>query len=303
MTNFEKIKDFILSAESLLRSPESTINSSVYTEREEFIEKLETYKAAMADALQYVQNTINIARDIHLKESNIMRKLLKKETIDSGHLPLLDEVKNYEKTNKANRDTTEVNINTSQTINKNIQKIPITTIHVQNSHNQSPKVIQLTEKIKITDSLFLEAKCVPSFDKVQQDGCLYYLAKYNHFAIIIAGVMFHGNIGRIFGPKHNKEPEKIKDCRFGITCVRNGDCMYYHDPKKFPLSKDVRNHISLSWLYMQPSVRNNPYSRKFGDIDYLDTDLLSVNLSDLSKFDDQIMHDLLCSLVAHKIVK
>ena len=152
-------------------------------------------------------------------------------------------------------------------------------------------------KIKFTEALYLHAIKVPTFDYVKQNGELYYIEHANHFAIIIAGVLFHGNIGVIFTDE--KTPDKIKDCRYENGCNKKNNCCYYHDPLLFANSKDHRNFIANSWVYSSPGnmYKNRDKSRRFGSRNNLDMDIIGLQREEISRFSDQTMHDILCSLL------
>lgn len=152
-------------------------------------------------------------------------------------------------------------------------------------------------RVKFTEALSLPALKVPTFDYVKQDGELYYVECADHFAFKLAGQLLHGNIGVIY--TEEKNPEKIKDCKFATSCMKQDRCDYYHDPVNFPGSKDHRNFIASSWLYAPPNsqFKNRPRSRRFGSREHLDTDIVGLQPEEISRFHDQTMHDLLCSLL------
>ena len=151
--------------------------------------------------------------------------------------------------------------------------------------------------IKITESMTIPAITVQSFAQVRQDGELYYVDSADHFAFKLAGKLFHGNIGIIYTDEKN--PVKIKNCKFDNTCVKKDTCDYFHDPLKFSDSKDKRNFIASSWLYASPTsqFKNKLRSRRFGSREFLDTDLIDLQDEEVSRFYDQATHDILCSLL------
>lgn len=151
--------------------------------------------------------------------------------------------------------------------------------------------------IPITDGLSLPAIIVSDFGAVKSDGSLYWVSSCDHFALKIAGQLFHGNVGSIF-TDDKSSPEKIKDCRFAGSCSKNGMCDYYHDPVRFPGSRDRRNFFASSWLYAPPMARAARLrGRRFGSRDHLDNDIISVQDDEISRGRDQCMHDILCALV------
>ena len=154
---------------------------------------------------------------------------------------------------------------------------------------------KITKNIPITNKLSINAIVVESFNDVIQDGNLYYNNSSNHFAIKLNGHLFHGNIGNIYTDEKN--PEKIKDCRFASSCMKHDKCDYYHDPVKFPLSNDRRNYIASSFLYTSQNgfYKNKERSRRFGSFNNLDIDIDRIQDDEISRFNDQIMHDILCA--------
>jgi hypothetical protein len=150
-------------------------------------------------------------------------------------------------------------------------------------------------RIKFSDALSLSAVRVASFDLVKQDGDLYYIESAEQFAVRICGHLLHGNIGTIF--IEDRSPEKIKDCKYSADC--DSSCSYYHDPTRFPGSRDCRNYIANSWLYVPPGNHHKARtgSRRFGSRDRLDLDIVGLQAEEISRFHDQTMHDLLCSLL------
>lgn len=150
--------------------------------------------------------------------------------------------------------------------------------------------------IKFTEALSLPAIVVGSFDAVKQDGDLYYVEPADHFAFRIAGQLWHGNIGSIY--TDDKNPEKIKDCKFARSCLKQGSCDYYHDPLHFCGSRDHRNFIASSWLYSPPTqYKNKPRARKFGSRDHLDLDIVGLHADEITRMRDQAMHDMLCAML------
>lgn len=158
-----------------------------------------------------------------------------------------------------------------------------------------PRTTHVT-RVKFTEALSVPAIRVQSFDQVEP-GELYYVESARHFAFKLGGLLLHGNIGVIY--TEEKNPEKIKNCKFAAECIKKDKCDYYHDPAKFPGSHDRRNFIASSWLYAPPNsqFKNKLRSRRFGSLDYLDTDIVELQDEEVARFHDQAMHDLLCSIV------
>lgn len=144
--------------------------------------------------------------------------------------------------------------------------------------------------IKITPALAIPAMIVHTFDRVLPDGNLYYVDTHNHFAIKINDKLLHGNIGSIIND--DRVPTKIKPCKFRNGCNKGGRCDYYHDPMVFAGSKDVRNYTAHSWMYAK-----HRDCRRYGSLENLDTDIVSIDQAERDKYYDQTMHDLLCTLL------
>lgn len=145
--------------------------------------------------------------------------------------------------------------------------------------------------VSVTAGITLQAVTVDAFEDVRQNGELHYIKSADHFAIKIAGVLFHGNIGVVYGAE--KDPEKIRDCRFP-NCTKSR-CTYYHDPKTHPGSRDRRNFTAESFVV---SPRKNPRNRTFGSIKSLDEDIALVTSEETARHQSQVMHDILCALAA-----
>lgn len=146
--------------------------------------------------------------------------------------------------------------------------------------------------IQITHALGLWATVVDSFSDVQTPGELYYVEKNDHFAIILAGQMLHGNIGQLY--IDDKTPRHIKKCRFGFSCSRGDTCYYYHDPVEYPTSRECRNYIASGFIY---AGGQKTRARKFGSRPNLDMDIINVSDDDADLYADQLMHDILCVLL------
>jgi hypothetical protein len=156
-------------------------------------------------------------------------------------------------------------------------------------------------RIKFTEALSLPAIKVPSFEYVKSDGELYYVESADHFAFKLAGKLLHGNIGNIYTDEKN--PEKIKNCKFAASCMKRDHCDYYHDPLTFAGSKDYRNFIASSFVYSPPNseYKNRTRGRRFGSREHLDTDIVGLNEEEISRFCDQTVHDILCSLLLNNM--
>lgn len=147
--------------------------------------------------------------------------------------------------------------------------------------------VNQVEGIPISPGLVLPAIQVEEKNMIRADGSLYYIKPLNKFGFWLAGHIFVGNIGEIY--THEKSPQKIKVCSNGANCKNISKCTYYH-----PGTKDVRNYISGSWIY---SARNKN-GRTIGSRSSLKNDLENSGNPDIDLFEDQVTHDILCSLVS-----
>lgn len=160
-------------------------------------------------------------------------------------------------------------------------------------------------KIFVTQVYYLFAIKVPSWEALaenMEDGHLYYVEDSDHFAFSIGGMFYHGNIGTIYTDQ--KEPAKIKNCRYGSACSKDS-CDYYHNPITTKHCKDRRSYVASSFLY-SPTVagnmafKNKRRARRFGSIDNIDLDLPNLSEEEGQRFIDQTMHDMLCSMLLKK---
>ncbi|QYB17654.1 hypothetical protein PV-S19_0290 [Pacmanvirus S19] len=274
-----KVNQFLNSNRNLLDESNETINVKVFESREKFIYTVDTILNSLADITINIETVLARAKTIQSKEISVMNslfnKLNKKQISETEWKTVVTKPRN----SVATKPTQSVQ--TTQTT-QNVQMVKI----------DKPTY----SRIKFTEALSLPAIKVPTFDYVKQDGELYYVECAEHFAIMISGKLLHGNIGTIYTDERN--PEKIKDCKFATNCMKQDKCDYYHSPTKFHGSRDHRNYIASSWLYTPANSQyNRPRSRRFGSRDHLDTDIVGLQSEEIERFHDQAMHDLLCSLL------
>ncbi|SIP86035.1 Zinc finger, CCCH-type, partial [Pacmanvirus A23] len=280
-----KVNQFLSSNKNLLDESNETINVKAFESREKFIYTVDTILNSLADITINIETTLARAKNIQSKEISVMNslfnKLNKKQIAETEWKTVVTKPRN----NEIIKLTTNVN-------NVNSVHNPHVTNNVQMVKTDKPTY----SRVKFTEALSLPAIKVPTFDYVKQDGELYYVECAEHFAIMISGKLLHGNIGTIYTDERN--PEKIKDCKFATNCMKQDKCDYYHSPTKFHGSRDHRNYIASSWLYTPANSQyNRPRSRRFGSRDHLDTDIVGLQSEEIERFHDQAMHDLLCSLL------
>jgi hypothetical protein len=269
-----------------------SINVKAFGARESLIGQLSSFLTAVPDIISRVENILNKTNATHAKDLAAMDNLLNKRT----KAPPIEDKDNSWTVVTRKKETVKNQKNSkSYAAVTTLPKAPLPIV-VKPSPALPPAEI-VYSRIKFTEALSLQAIRVPTFDWVKQDGELYYVDSSDHFAFKLCGKILHGNIGVIY--TEEKNPEKIKDCKFASSCMKLDNCDYYHDPVKFPGSKDHRNFIASSWLYAPPNsqYKNRPRSRRFGSRDHLDTDIVGLQEEEISRFQDQTMHDLLCSLL------
>lgn len=234
----------------------TTIDPEVFKRRESTIAALSFVYTKMTSSAQRLAVLLCNLRSAHLADAEIMGELI---NAPSG----------WRSRRKRSCEPTQL------------------TVHDKDTHSATHSTIH------ITDALTIAAIPVSTFDQVQPTGELYYVTTANHFAVMIAGQLIHGNIGDVFVGGENLE--KIKDCHFASGCSRAASCNYYHNPMKYPGSRDVRNHIAGSWIYNPNGTRGR--CRRFGSRARLDVDIAATSADDIERLHDQVMHDLLCYLV------
>lgn len=149
------------------------------------------------------------------------------------------------------------------------------------------------DQVMITPGISVAALRVGSFTEVMQDGELYYVEPADHFAVNIMGHIIHGNIGTVY--IHERAPVRVKDCGARAACVGRR-CSYYHDPEKFPGSKDRRNFFANEF----PKGTGKAYTRGshiYGSLPDLHLELMQPRESDLTRVRNHIMHNFLYSLL------
>jgi hypothetical protein len=148
--------------------------------------------------------------------------------------------------------------------------------------------------VQIVQGVSLPAVRVPTFADVRGDGELYYVETANHFAFMLGGQLFHGNIGAIL--QENTEQHHTIDCRYGKNCVVP-NCNFYHDPI-ISGTKDVRNYHVGQFIYRPPTDRRG--MRTFGSVEHLAADLNGESSGNVSSNRDRAVHELLCAMVLSK---
>jgi hypothetical protein len=265
MDAFAKSIDRLIESSQALLHNDDNINAKTIEARDTLIAQLATLAAGISEVSVRVCTALEQARDSNARDVATMGSLLNKLNGDNGW--------------RTTRRTQQ------SRIGKTAQATP------------APIVTSAHVDIPFTDALSLPALRVGTFDEVKQDGEVYYVDGANHFAFRLGGRLFHGNIGTIYTDE--KSPEKIKDCKFGDACVKQECCKYFHNPRRSAGSRDIRNYVASSYVYTPPDsvYKNRLRSRRFGSRPYLDVDIAGLSEEEITRFHDQAMHDLLCSML------
>lgn len=176
------------------------------------------------------------------------------------------------------------------------------------------------QKIVLADQVSLDAVVIPEnlweprevFAAVSTPE-LYYVPRWNHFAVRVGAVVLHGNVGRIYPTDGRESLVKVKECRLRGECPslrpRGPPCTYYHDPAAAgaaagAAAADVRNYVADSWVYSPAASRYSVRygSRRLGSREALATDLQEISAGDARRFLDQVAHDVLCAIILAKYV-
>lgn len=165
-------------------------------------------------------------------------------------------------------------------------------------------------EIAVSTNMFLRCIEIPDIGALQRDGILYYIPRTHRFAIRLAGFVLQGNIGIVYVSESS--PQKIHDCDMQPSC-NPSVCRYYHNPCTCPGSTDIRNFAATSWLYHSThgsSASNSgngcggpKKTRKLSSRIGLDSDILTITGSDLSYYNEQLMHDILCGIIMNYYVR
>jgi len=152
---------------------------------------------------------------------------------------------------------------------------------------------------------------------------LYYIRRWDHFAVRVGGVVFRGNVAKIYSGRagsargaRGRAAVRVAECRDRERCPR-ASCNYYHDPAWAPRDPpevsaagwpkkppDVRNFLAESWVYAPAGSRGGARhaARRFGSREALEADLLRVTPSAARLHLSQTAHDILCGLILAKYV-
>ncbi len=165
--------------------------------------------------------------------------------------------------------------------------------------HQKPKIT-----VNISPTLTLDAFVIApnSLEFLPEQGKLFYIPEYDHFAIKICGHILHGNMGTIY-TTNDKTPKFIKPCRYNQGCNKE-NCDYYHDPVINSGSKDIKNYTANSFLFAHFGSNHGARRemRRFGSRDTAEIDIKCVTEENVALFEEQLMHDIISYLLLKKFV-
>jgi hypothetical protein len=150
------------------------------------------------------------------------------------------------------------------------------------------------QRINISPTIQIDAIVVDRFELVRQDGYIYYVSNWDHFAFRLNGYMFHGNVGNIYD--RSSEATRTSDCRYE-ECKYRPTCAYYHDPAKYEGSTERRNYVNSTLMYTPASSARGKHMH-FGSLTNLDADVKSIDVSTANILRDHSVHNLLCAMIA-----
>lgn len=158
--------------------------------------------------------------------------------------------------------------------------------------------------VPVSPNMSLRCTEVSDVNAIGKDGILYYIPRIRRFAIRLAGFVLQGNIGTVY--VSDPSPQKIHDCDIQPACNIT-TCRYYHNPLTCPGSTDIRNFAATSWLYHPgahiSSGTSSKKTRKLSSRPSLDEDILTITSNDLSYYNEQLMHDILCGILMNYFVR
>jgi hypothetical protein len=272
----DRIEEIITASKAIAdaHSP-LTVNLSVFNNTITSIDNLRSIKLELINTLTRVEDALNKMENVHRQSMDIINKV---SMIGKNHTskPAWAEI--------AAASPQEDSITPFTEVRKGKSKLPISSV-------SSPV------NIKITPAHGLNVQVVNTWDQVKCDGSLYFVGPNQHFAFRIAGLLFHGNIGEIY--MYDDQLRQVNDCKYRGTCKNPATCQYYHDPMYFPNSTDHRNYVNTSWMYAGSANANGRSGNKrtIGSRTNIDTDITQLNDYEISRFNDQVTHDVLVALL------
>jgi hypothetical protein len=308
LTEFVKNMEHFLNSKQplLVEADEELITPKTIKLREELIRTITSMLAIIQSTYDKLDAVNTDAKRIHNRDLYALDKMLNQSKLTNvtrtsavtlAALSIQPHARSYADAALVEQNQPDNKADAKITSGTGIPNGPSTTNGAPNS--KMGKEIHKYTNIELTKQLSLPAIKVATFAQVRQNGELYYVDQAGHFALKLCGHILHGNIGNVYTDEKN--PEKIKDCKFANACIKRNKCDYYHDPIKFDGSKDCRNFIANSFIYSphEGYYKTKTLSRRFGSRKYLDEDIAVLPDEEATRFHDQAMHDLLCSLLLH----
>lgn len=140
-------------------------------------------------------------------------------------------------------------------------------------------------------------------DYIEEAGPdLSYMPKYNRFAFVVAGHTLIGNIGEIY--ETCPDPIRVRECKYSKPatdgkmpfCAKNKICNFYHNPIYNTGSNEPRNYFSSTGRYS----RIDHDCCRFGSRSHLYEDLQNLTDDEIRRFEDFVVHLLLCLIILKK---
>lgn len=157
--------------------------------------------------------------------------------------------------------------------------------------DQMTREVILEKSTNKAYTLGVRSVVVKNIRDVKPDSSIYYIESMNKFSFILGGELFLGNMGDIY--TNEKFPKKIRHCNHGHSCPNKGACPYYHAG-----TKDVRNFVSGSFSYTTNPA--NVGCRHFGSRSRMQHDLEVFPMDELSRHSDQLVHDVISTLILRR---
>lgn len=177
-------------------------------------------------------------------------------------------------------------------------KVPKTLANPSSRAENAPRTSVCTS-VNLTPQTSLPAVRVGDFADVRADGQLYYVANADQFAFVLCDHLFHGNIGTIYGVDTGAGTTHLRvyDCKYRDCKHRHdGTCMWYHDPTRYPGSRERRNWHNGSMCYT-PAARPHGNGVHVGSLLALDDDVAHADATARTIMSDRAVHDALVALV------
>lgn len=171
---------------------------------------------------------------------------------------------------------------------------------------KEPKTVETTttpkailSKICVAPGMTLPGVVAVDSWKRAPSTTMYYNTRTEEFGIRICGVMLCGKIGELYG----QPVQKYIDCRNHAPGDDISKCTFFHDPARYPKSRDRRGFPNKI-RYESPSGTRPPnqYNLVAGSLSNLPHDLKFIKPREATKIMHYAFHWLLVSMLAKQAV-